>query len=83
MFYEALFQPQNLEEYNDEAKMLIGKMIPLQGGFIPQEGPYKGHQCFYIANSKMGLIPYHDLQGIRSIGLRRWQEIHRYLGFSE
>ena len=83
MFYEALFQPQNLAQYIDEAKTLIGKMIPLQGGFIPRDGPYKGHQCFYIANSKMGLIPHYDLIEIRSIGLRRWQVIHQKLGYSE
>ena len=83
MYYEALFQPQNLAKYVDEAQTLIGRKIPLQGGFVSKDGPHKGQQCFYVANSKMGLIPYGDLKEIKSIGLRRWQEINRELGLVE
>jgi len=83
MYYEAFFQPQNLTYYVKEAETLVGKNIPLQGGLVSKDGPHKGQQCFYMANSKMGLIPFEDLKDIKSIGLRRWQEIQRELGLAD
>ena len=83
MYYEAFFQPQKLADYVNEAQTLVGKKIPLQGGLVSKDGPHKGQQCFYLANSKMGLIPFEDLKDIKSIGLRRWQEIQRELELAD
>ena len=83
MFYEALFRPKNLKDYVDEAKTLIDKSIPLQGGWVSREEPHLGQQCFYIAESGVGSIPFCDLQDIKSIGVPRWRALRHGLGLDK
>lgn len=81
MFYEGIFQPSKNMKYNAEAKKLAGKKIPVQDGWIIEEGPYKGQNCFYIPNSTVGWIPKDDLKELTPISFIRWKEIHNSLGF--
>ncbi len=54
MFYKAIFQPSEKMNYNTEAKRLAGKNIAVQDGWIIEDGPFKGQNCFYIPNSTVG-----------------------------
>lgn len=76
MYFEAVFQPSNGTDYNSEAAGFVGKKVAIQEGWILQEGPHKGQQCFYIPNSRVGCIPASDLQELKSIPFVRWREIH-------
>ncbi len=67
MFYEAIFEPSQIKGYNKEAKKLSGKRIAVQVGWIIEEGPHKGQQCYYIPNSTVGTIPDSDLKEIKPI----------------
>jgi hypothetical protein len=62
MFYEAIFQPSGEMEYNADAKNLEGKTIAVQEGWIIEDGPFKGQNCFYIPSSTVGWIPKSDLK---------------------
>ena len=75
MFYEAIFEPSEKMDYNAEAKKLKGKKIAVQDGWIMENGPFKGQNCFYIPNSTVGLIPINDLKGLKPISFARWKEI--------
>ena len=81
MFYEATFQPSEQMNYGSEAKKLAGKKIAVQDGWIVQEGPFKGQNCFYIPNTTIGMIPLCDLIDLKPTSLARWKEIHKSLGF--
>ncbi len=83
MFYEATFNPSREMNYNSEAKKLAGKTIGVQDGWIVEDGPFKGQNCFYISNSNVGWIPLCDLKGLKPISFTRWKEIHKNLGFDK
>jgi hypothetical protein len=82
MFFEAIFQPSRTKGYNSVAKSLVGKRIPLMDGWIVQDGPFKGQQCFYIPSTKVGWIPASDLQQIKPVSKVQWNDIHKSLGFA-
>ena len=77
MFYEAIFEPSKSMNYNSEAKKLAGKRIAVQDGWVVEEGPFKGKNCFYIPNSNIGWIPIDDLKEIKPVSFARWKEVHR------
>ena len=81
MFYEAIFEPSQSMNYNSEAKKLAGKRIAVQDGWVVEEGPFKGKNCFYIPNSNIGWIPIDDLKEIKPVSFARWKEVHHSLGF--
>ena len=83
MYYEATFQPSNPAEYADEAEPLNGQKIPVQEGWILEEGPYCGEKCYYIPNTTIGTIPASHLQNIQPISYTRWREIHKHFGFHD
>ena len=80
MFYEAIFQPSEQMNYNTEVKRLAGKKIAVQDGWIIQDGPFKGQNCFYIPNSTVGWIPLCDLKELKPVSIARWKEIKNALG---
>ena len=82
MYYEAIFEPSEKMDYNPEAKKLKGKKIAVQDGWIMENGPFKGQNCFYIPNSTVGLIPISDLKGLKPISFVRWKEIQISLGLN-
>ena len=49
MYFEAVFQPSNDTEYNSDAAGFVGKKVATREGWILEEGPHKGQQCFYTA----------------------------------
>ncbi|MDX2498653.1 MAG: hypothetical protein QNL11_12235, partial [Desulfobacterales bacterium] len=55
--------------------------IAVQDGWLIEDGPFKGQNCFYIPNSTVGWIPQCDLIGLKSTSLVQWQEIGKSLGF--
>ena len=79
MFYEAIFQPSEQMNYNTEVKRLAGKKIAVQEGWIIQDGPFKGQNCFYIPNSTVGWIPLCDLKELKPVSIVRWKEIKNAL----
>ena len=81
MFYEAIFQPSEKMDYNADSKRLAGKKIAVQDGWTIKDGPFKGQNCFYIANSTIGWIPQCDLKGLKPIPLVKWKEITKSIGF--
>jgi len=76
MFFEAIFSPVNKKEYNSEAAGLVGKKLPVKEGWIIDDGPYKGQQCYYAPNTTIGKIPISDLQELTSIPFARWQQLY-------
>ena len=82
MYFEAVFQPSNDTEYNSEVSDFVGKKVAIQEGWILEEGPCKGQQCYYMPNSTVGCIPVSDLQQIKSIPFVQWKEIHNQTGLS-
>lgn len=82
MYFEAVFQPSNGTDYNSDASDLVGKKVAIQEGWILEEGPCKGQQCFYMPDSTVGCIPVSDLQQIKSIPFAQWKEIHNRTGLS-
>ena len=76
MYFEAVFQPLDDSEYNSEATCLVGKKVAVQEGWILENGPHKGQQCFYMPNSTVGCIPISDLKQIKSIPYARWKAIY-------
>lgn len=83
MFYEAIFKPSKKMKYNAEAKKLAGKKIAVQDGWVVEEGPFEGQNCFYIPNSTIGWIPIDDLKEMKPISFTKWEEIYNSLGFGE
>ena len=81
MFYEATFKPSKSMNYNSEAKKLAGKKIAVQDGWVVEDGPFKGKNCFYIPNSNIGWIPIDDLKEIKPVSFARWKEVYHSLGF--
>ena len=76
MYFEAIFQPNNLTHYNsDDVQKIVGKKIAVQDGWILEEGPHKGQQGYYLPNSTVGLIPASDLKEIRVIPYAQWKDI--------
>jgi hypothetical protein len=80
MYFEAVFQPSNNSEYNSSAAEFVGKKVAIQEGWILEEGPHKGQQCFYMPNSTVGCIPESDLQQIKSVPYTHWRQIHETIG---
>lgn len=76
MYFEAIFKPADKAEYNAEAAEFIGKKLPIQEGWIIDDGPYKGQQCFYAPNTTIGRIPVSDLQDLKSVPYARWQQLY-------
>ncbi len=81
MFYEAIFQPSENVNYNDEAEKLSGKKIPIQGGSKMEKGPFKGQLCYYIPKSTVGFLPASDLKELKPIPYVQWDNLHKGLGF--
>jgi len=79
MFYEAIFEPSGKMKYSAEARKLTGRKIAIQEGWVLEEGPFKGQNCFYIPNTTVGLIPFGDLKELKPVSFTRWQEIFRSL----
>jgi hypothetical protein len=76
MYFEAIFSPTNQKEYKSEAAGFVGKRLPVQEGWIIDDGPYKGQQCYYAPNTTIGRIPLSDLQELKSIPYARWQQLY-------
>jgi hypothetical protein len=74
MFFEALFKPSKKKGYTADMQRLIGKRIPLQGGWVADDGPHKGRQCFYVANLNDSLIPADDLKDLENISFAKWKQ---------
>ena len=83
MYYEAIFEPSEKLDYNADAKKLEGKKIAVRDGWIMENGPFKGQDCFYIPNSTIGLIPISDLKGLKPISFARWNQIQISLGVND
>ena len=76
MHFEGVFNPANQTEYNSEAKQFVGKKLPVQEGWVIDEGPYKGQQCYYAPNTRIGKIPQSDLIDLRPIPFARWEQLY-------
>jgi hypothetical protein len=76
MHFEGIFQPADKTLYNAEAADFIGKRLAIQQGWVIDDGPFKGQQCFYAPNTTIGSIPASDLQELKSIPFARWQQIY-------
>ena len=81
-FYEAVFNPSEAMNYNQDAKNLAGKRIAIQAGWIIKEGQFKGQECFYVPNSRIGWIPYCDHADLKPVPFVKWHEIHKSIGYS-
>ena len=76
MYFEAIFQPSSLTNYNSESiQKIVGKKVALQDGWVLEEGPHKGQQGYYLPNSTVGLIPASDLKEIKVIPYAQWKDI--------
>ena len=82
MYYEAIFQPNEGMEYKSESKKFIGKKIALQDGWVIDNGPFKGQNCYYIPNSTIGMIPMEDLQDLKPVSFVKWRELHNKMELS-
>ena len=76
MYFEAVFNPENQTEYKPEAKKFVGKKLPIQEGWIIEDGPHKGQQCFYAPNTTIGKIPISDLKFLKSIPFFQWNQLY-------
>lgn len=75
MYFEAVFNPENQTEYNSEAKKFVGKKLPVKEGWIIEDGPYKGQQCYYAPNTNIGRIPISDLKFLKTIPFFQWNQL--------
>ena len=82
MYFEAVFQPSNDTDYNSDIADFVGRKVAIQEGWILEEGPHKGQQCFYMPNSTVGCIPASDLQGLKNIPYVQWKEIYNQSGLN-
>ena len=80
MYFEAVFQPSNETDYNSDIAGFVGRRVAVQEGWILEEGPHKGEQCFYMPNSTVGCIPACDLHELKTIPYVQWKEIHNQTG---
>jgi hypothetical protein len=76
MHFEGVFNPANKTEYNSEAKHFVGKKLPIQEGWIIEDGPHKGQQCYYAPNTRIGKIPQSDLKDLKPIPFVRWEQLY-------
>ncbi len=76
MYFEAIFNPADKAEYSAEASDFVGKKLPIQEGWVIDNGPHKGQQCYYAPNTTIGKIPVSDLQDLKSIPYARWQQLY-------
>ena len=83
MYFKAVFQPSNDTNYNSDVAGFVGKKVAIQEGWILDEGPHKGQQCFYMPNSKVGCIPASDLKQIKSVPYVQWKEIYNMSGLNQ
>jgi hypothetical protein len=79
MYFEAIFNPVDQKEYKSEAKDFVGKKLAVKEGWIIEDGPYKGQQCYYAPNTTIGRIPQSDLQELKSVPFARWNQIYSNL----
>ena len=82
MHFEAVFQPADQTSYNADAVNFVRKKIAIQAGWIIDEGPHKGQQCFYVPNSTIGTIPQSDLRELKDIPYVQWKDLHNHLGLA-
>jgi len=80
MYFEAVFQPSNDTDYKSDVANFVGKRVAIQEGWILEEGPHRGQQCFYMPNSTVGCIPASDLQELKTIPYAQWKEIYNQTG---
>jgi hypothetical protein len=80
MYFEAVFQPSNDTDYNSDIAGFVGKKVAIREGWILEEGPHRGQQCFYMPNSTVGCIPASDLQKLKNIPYVQWKEIYNQTG---
>jgi len=80
MYFEAVFQPSNDTDYKSDVANFVGKRVAIQEGWILEEGPHRGQQCFYMPNSTVGCIPASDLQKLKTIPYAQWKEIYNQTG---
>ena len=80
MYFEAVFQPSDDTDYKSDIAGFVGKKVAIQEGWILEEGPHRGQQCFYMPNSTVGCIPASDLQELKTIPYAQWKEIHNQTG---
>ena len=76
MHFEAVFSPANQAEYNSEAKHLVGKKLPVQEGWIIEDGPHQGQLCYYAPNTRIGKIPQSDLKDLKPVPFSRWEQLY-------
>ena len=76
LHFEGVFNPANQAEYNAEAKNFVGKRLPVQEGWIIEDGPYKGQQCYYAPNTRIGKIPQSDLEDLKPIPFVQWEQLY-------
>jgi len=75
MYFEAVFSPTDQAEYNSEAVSCVGKKLAVQQGWIIEEGPHKGQQCYYVPNTTIGRIPQSDLKDLKNIPYAQWKQV--------
>jgi hypothetical protein len=83
MYYEATFKPSKPSDYNEEAESLAGKTIAIQQGWVLDDGPHKGQQCYYVPNTTIGTIPESHLENIQPVSYTKWRTTHKHLGFGD
>lgn len=76
MHFEGVFNPANQTEYTAEAKHFVGKKLPVQEGWIIEDGPHKGQLCYYAPNTRIGKIPQSDLEDLKPIPFVRWEQLY-------
>ena len=80
MYFEAVFQPSRDSEYDACAAEFVGKKVAIQEGWVLEDGPHKGQQCFYMPNSTVGCIPASDLREIKNVPYVQWRHTHKMIG---
>jgi len=76
LHFQGVFKPVNQTEYSPEAKKYVGKRLPVQEGWIIDDGPHKGQQCYYAPNTRIGKIPQSDLKDLKPIPFVRWEQLY-------
>ena len=82
MYFEAVFQPSNDTDYKSDIAEFVGRKVAIQLGWVLEDGPHKGQQCFYMPNSTVGCIPESDLQELKNIPYVQWKEIYNQTGLN-
>lgn len=76
LHFEGVFNPVNQTDYTAEAKNFVGKRLPVQEGWIIEDGPHKGQLCFYAPNTRIGKIPQTDLKDLKPIPFVQWEQLY-------